>query len=301
MIVKNIIKRQRKQKFLSNPSLNFLYKDGVSGFRKHSINLKMFGKSLKRQKLKPRNFDEFERTDIPRDPRMVNIDLKIQRSQEKMIRVAKSLLSQSAKREQDLKQLSSGAVSKANSGSDSGSHGSPNPQKGTELVFDEELGKVVPKSNQDSQLTKNRDSGKPQRAEIMTVASLKSKIMQTKIPEENLSIEAEKVRVSKFLSRASICSRRQAERYIKAGVVKVNGVTLRENMEIDPLKDKVEIFKKNQWEFPVPETTRVWAFYKPRGLLCDRTEDKAKADPRMDIYQYLDGVLGINHFITVVS
>jgi 23S rRNA pseudouridine2605 synthase len=48
-------------------------------------------------------------------------------------------------------------------------------------------------------------------------------------------------RLQKFLSRAGIASRRQAEEYIRSGLIRVNGQIVQEmGLKIDPAKDRVE-------------------------------------------------------------
>ncbi|MCK4467878.1 MAG: RNA-binding S4 domain-containing protein [Desulfobacterales bacterium] len=50
------------------------------------------------------------------------------------------------------------------------------------------------------------------------------------------------MRLQKFLSMAGVCSRRHGEKYITAGLVRVNGkVVTRLGTKVDPEKDRVEI------------------------------------------------------------
>lgn len=54
-----------------------------------------------------------------------------------------------------------------------------------------------------------------------------------------------KIRIQKFLSEAGVCSRRQAEEYIKGGLIKVNKKIINElGTKIDPEKDLVEFNNK---------------------------------------------------------
>ena len=47
-------------------------------------------------------------------------------------------------------------------------------------------------------------------------------------------------RLQKFLANQGICSRRKAEEYIEKGLVKVNGIVVKEmGLKIDPKKDIV--------------------------------------------------------------
>ena len=54
-----------------------------------------------------------------------------------------------------------------------------------------------------------------------------------------------KIRIQKFLSEAGVCSRRQAEEYIKKELIKVNDETIRElGTKIDPEKDIIKFNDK---------------------------------------------------------
>jgi len=55
----------------------------------------------------------------------------------------------------------------------------------------------------------------------------------------------QKIRIQKFLSEAGVCSRRQAEEYIKKELIKVNDETIRElGTKIDPEKDIIKFNDK---------------------------------------------------------
>src|SRR5690606_37970043 len=78
------------------------------------------------------------------------------------------------------------------------------------------------------------------------------------------SSNADGERVAKFLARAGVCSRRDAERLISEGRVKVNGKKLETPAFKVTAKDKVTVDGK-----PVgaPEPTRLWRYHKPSGLV----------------------------------
>jgi len=48
-------------------------------------------------------------------------------------------------------------------------------------------------------------------------------------------------RIQKILSARGVCSRRKAEEYIRAGLVKVNGVVAILGQKADPVLDSVEV------------------------------------------------------------
>ena len=73
------------------------------------------------------------------------------------------------------------------------------------------------------------------------------------------------MRIARYLAQAGITSRRKAEVLVKKGLVKVNGVTMRDLFfQVDPKKDKVLLSGK-----PVSiEKNRIYVIlYKPRGYL----------------------------------
>jgi 23S rRNA pseudouridine2605 synthase len=75
---------------------------------------------------------------------------------------------------------------------------------------------------------------------------------------------AEGERVAKFLARAGVCSRRDAERLIAEGRVKLNGQTLDTPAVKVTSRDKVTVDGR-----PVGavEPTRLWRYHKPSGLV----------------------------------
>lgn len=88
------------------------------------------------------------------------------------------------------------------------------------------------------------------------------------------------IRINKFLSEAGICSRREADRYIEEGKVKIDGV-------IAQMGSKVS--KNSQVTFcgkPVKkeEKLALIAFNKPVGIVC--TTDKREPDNIIDYIQY---------------
>ncbi len=76
------------------------------------------------------------------------------------------------------------------------------------------------------------------------------------------------VRLSKIISHAGICSRRDAEKLIEKGEVKVNGEILKEFVIAqDKIKEiaikNIKLRKKK---------TKIWCFYKPKGFVCSNVE-----------------------------
>jgi 23S rRNA pseudouridine2605 synthase len=88
-----------------------------------------------------------------------------------------------------------------------------------------------------------------------------------------MSATPEGERIAKVMARAGLCSRREAEAWIAAGRVKVNGqkiaspalnVTERDDIRVDgkPLPDKEKI--------------RLWRYHKPRGLLTTAKDPQGR-------------------------
>lgn len=81
------------------------------------------------------------------------------------------------------------------------------------------------------------------------------------------------MRLSKFLSRAGIDSRRKVKELIKAGIVKINGIVCNDlSLKIDPEKDVVKVSgKRIKFENP-----HYFAFYKPKGVVSTLFDPKGR-------------------------
>ena len=80
-------------------------------------------------------------------------------------------------------------------------------------------------------------------------------------------------RIAKVLSRAGIASRREAERLIELGEVKVNGkVITSPALNVTP-KDKITVRGEPVAE---PEPPRLWLYYKPEGLVTSASDEKGR-------------------------
>lgn len=81
------------------------------------------------------------------------------------------------------------------------------------------------------------------------------------------------MRIAKAMARAGLCSRREAERWIADGRVNVNGQVLRTPAcDVGP-KDKVLVDGK---PLPTSEPTRLWRYYKPRGLVTTHRDPEGR-------------------------
>lgn len=90
----------------------------------------------------------------------------------------------------------------------------------------------------------------------------------------------EEIRLNKFLSDAGFCSRRQADRLVEEGHVKVNNETALMGQKVN-LLDKVTVDGK---EVSREEEQIVIAFNKPVGVEC--TTDKNNPDNIVDYINY---------------
>jgi 23S rRNA pseudouridine2605 synthase len=80
-------------------------------------------------------------------------------------------------------------------------------------------------------------------------------------------------RIAKVLARAGLCSRRDAERWIAAGRVSVDGEVLTSPaVTVTPERD-VRVDGK---PIPTPERSRLWRYHKPPGLVTTHRDEKAR-------------------------
>ncbi|MBU0706094.1 rRNA pseudouridine synthase [Patescibacteria group bacterium] len=89
------------------------------------------------------------------------------------------------------------------------------------------------------------------------------------------------VRLNKYLSEQGIASRREADRLIAAGMVKVNGKTVTEmGIKVDPETDKVEVD-----EVRVKEDRRLVyiVLNKPKGYVCSMKPTREDPDIVTDL------------------
>ena len=89
--------------------------------------------------------------------------------------------------------------------------------------------------------------------------------------KETQTPNTDQERISKRMARAGLCSRRDAERWIAAGRVKVNGKKLDSPaLNVGP-DDKILVDGK-----PIPgkPQTRLWLYHKPAGLVTTHADEK---------------------------
>lgn len=80
-------------------------------------------------------------------------------------------------------------------------------------------------------------------------------------------------RIAKVLSRAGIASRREAERLIELGEVKVNGKVITSPALNVTAADKITVRGEPVGQ---PEPPRLWLYYKPEGLVTSASDEKGR-------------------------
>jgi len=88
-------------------------------------------------------------------------------------------------------------------------------------------------------------------------------------------------RINRYLARCGLCSRREADRWIMQGRVRINGQCV-EKPGVG-VKSMDQVMVDNKPVRPLVEQTYL-AYHKPRGLLCSRRDDRG----RPLIYEHLD-------------
>ena len=92
-------------------------------------------------------------------------------------------------------------------------------------------------------------------------------------PNLEIGTAPEGERIAKMLSRAGVASRREAERLIEAGEVKVNGKVISSPALNVTAKDKVMVSGHLVAE---KQPVRLWLYYKPEGLVTSNADEKGR-------------------------
>ena len=82
-----------------------------------------------------------------------------------------------------------------------------------------------------------------------------------------------KERLAKIIARAGICSRRDAEKFILAGKVKVNGDIVTTPVTLVTQNDSISI---DELPINLKPRTRLWAFYKPQGIITTHKDPQGR-------------------------
>ena len=103
-------------------------------------------------------------------------------------------------------------------------------------------------------------------------------------------VEAGGERIAKRLARAGVCSRREAERWIAAGRVAVDGTVLDSPAVLVNGASRITVDGR-----PVgaPERRRVWRYHKPRGLICTNDDPRGRPTIFSDLPDALPRVVSV--------
>src|SRR5580693_5687188 len=80
-------------------------------------------------------------------------------------------------------------------------------------------------------------------------------------------------RIAKVIARAGLASRREAETWIEAGRVAVNGTVIHSPAFNVTARDRVSVDGE---ALPARERTRLFLYHKPRGLLTTRADPQGR-------------------------
>lgn len=80
-------------------------------------------------------------------------------------------------------------------------------------------------------------------------------------------------RIAKRLSRAGVCSRREAERWIAAGRISVDGKKIVEPGTPVTAASDIRVDGK---PIAAPQATRLWRYHKPSGLICSNSDPEGR-------------------------
>lgn len=87
-------------------------------------------------------------------------------------------------------------------------------------------------------------------------------------------------RIAKRIARTGLCSRRDAEKWIAAGRVAVDGKTLDSPATLVGESEKITVDGRHLVE---PERLRLWRYYKPKGLITTHFDPQG----RQTVFQML--------------
>ncbi len=87
------------------------------------------------------------------------------------------------------------------------------------------------------------------------------------------SDDSQPERIAKVMARAGLCSRRDAEKWIEAGRVKVNGKVIISPALNVGVADLVEV---DDQPMPEREQARLWRYHKPSGLVVSHRDEQGR-------------------------
>jgi 23S rRNA pseudouridine2605 synthase len=81
------------------------------------------------------------------------------------------------------------------------------------------------------------------------------------------------MRIAKAMAHAGLCSRRDAEAWIAAGRVAVNGKVLKTPACVVSDADTITVDSE---PLPAPQTPRLWRYHKPKGLVTSHKDPQGR-------------------------
>ncbi len=97
-------------------------------------------------------------------------------------------------------------------------------------------------------------------------------------------------RIAKRMARAGICSRRDAERYIEAGRVKVNGQKI--SSPALNVTDN-DIIKVDNKDLPSIQQTRLYMYHKPPGLITSHKDEQGRTTLFDELPEHMPRVVSV--------
>ncbi|MBX2829686.1 MAG: pseudouridine synthase [Rhodospirillales bacterium] len=102
--------------------------------------------------------------------------------------------------------------------------------------------------------------------------------------------EAKPERIAKRIARSGVCSRRDAERMIEEGLVKLNGKVL--DTPAVTVTDEDEIYVNGK-PLPEKEKPRLWRLFKKRGLVTSHRDEQGRDTVFEHLPSYVPRVISV--------
>jgi len=118
----------------------------------------------------------------------------------------------------------------------------------------------------------------------------RGKPQSEKATPQSAETAAESGRIAKVLARVGVASRRDVERMVAEGRIKVNGKTLETPAVVVSLSDRIEVDGE---EIGGIERTRLWVYHKPAGLVTTNRDPEGRQTVFDKLPKHLPRVLTV--------